>query len=131
MIIKYNAVIDKLAGELDKRVLKSKLIASNVANVDTPGYKSVDLDFGEQMESEMGSIGMKRTHAKHMTDGISTGVGVAEIKENPNPGRPDGNNVNVDDEMLKMTENNVQYTIAVQLLSRRMGQMKSAIAKAK
>jgi flagellar basal body rod protein FlgB len=81
MIIGDDAVVNKLAADLDMKVLRSKLIDSNIAN---------------------------------------------EVVESPVPGRPDGNNVNIDEEMLKLTENNIQYNVSVQLLSKRLRQINDA-----
>jgi flagellar basal-body rod protein FlgB len=114
---------------MDKTVVESKLIASNVANVDTPGYKAKELKFDDMLKNQMGSLQLKMTHPKHMTDAPSV-VPNGEIVENPNPGRPDGNNVNIDEEMLKLTKNNIQYNVAVQLLSKRTRYIKDALQAA-
>ena len=129
MLIDYETVVNKLAAELDAKVLKSKLIASNIANVDTPGYKSKDLKFEKVLKDEIGSLQLKVTNEKHMKD-IPQSVKNGEIVENPNPGRPDGNNVNIDEELLKLTKNNIQYNVAVQLLANRLNHIKDAVQQA-
>lgn len=129
MLIDYETVVNKLAAELDAKVLKSKLIASNIANIDTPGYKSKDLQFEKVLNDEIGSLRLKVTNDKHMDD-TPQGVKNGKIVENPNPGRPDGNNVNIDEELLKLTKNNIQYNVAVQLLAKRMSHIKDAIQQA-
>ncbi len=126
MIIDYEGVINRLAADLDNRVLQNKLIASNVANVDTPGYKSKDLKFHRILTDNMDEVQLKRTHVKHMGSGSGT-VRHNEIVENPNPGRPDGNNVNIDEEMLKLAENNIKYNVAVQLMSKKLKHIKAAV----
>jgi flagellar basal-body rod protein FlgB len=130
MRINYETLVDKLAAELDTKVLQSKLIASNVANVDTPGYKSKDLKFANVLQDEMGNLHMKTTHPLHM-EGITGDVKNNEIIEGPTPGRPDGNNVNIDDELLKLNRNNIQYTVAVQLLAKYLGMVKDTIQQAR
>jgi len=133
MFIDNDALTNKLAADLDVKILRSELIASNIANVDTPGYKARDLKFHrvltESMEEE--NIKMKQTHVKHMTPGETPNSISNEIVENPNPSRPDGNNVNVDEEMLKLTEINIQYNVSVQLLSKRLRQLSDAIERTK
>jgi flagellar basal-body rod protein FlgB len=131
MIINYNKIVDKLGAEMDTKVLQSKLIASNIANVDTPGYVSKYLKFDHVLKQNADelNIAMKVTNPKHMTDGVS-GILNNEIVENPNPGRPDGNNVNIDEEMLKLSENNIQYNVAVQLLAKHMAHIKDSIQQA-
>ena len=133
MIIDYDALVSKLGANLDMKVVRNQLIASNIANVDTPGYKAKDLKFHRILAENMeeGDIALKRTHVKHMTPGESSAGGGNEILENPNPGRPDGNNVNIDQEMLKLTENNIQYNVTVQLLSKRLRQIFDAIERSR
>ncbi len=126
MIIDYDRVINKLAADMDNRVLRHTLIASNVANVDTPGYTAKDLNFHRILSDNMDGIQLKRTHDKHMDSGSGT-ILHNEIIEEPNPGRPDGNNVNIDDELLKLSENNIQYNVSVQLMSKKLRHIKEAI----
>lgn len=130
MRINYETLVDKLAAELDTKVQQSKLIASNVANVDTPGYKSKDLKFANVLQDEMGNLHMKTTHPLHM-EGITGDIRNNEIIEDPTPGRPDGNNVNIDDELLKLNRNNIQYTVAVQLLAKYLFMIKDTIQQAR
>lgn len=130
MRINYETLVDKLGAELDTKVLQSKLIASNVANVDTPGYKSKDLEFANVLQDEMGNLHMRKTHPLHM-EGITSEIRNNEIVEDSNPGRPDGNNVNIDDELLKLNRNNIQYTVAVQLLAKYLGMVKETIQQAR
>ena len=127
MIFNYDRVVNNLAADLDNRVSQQKVIASNIANIDTPNYKAKDLKFHRILSDNMDGLQMKRSHALHMTDG-SGGIRHNELIESPTPGRPDGNNVNIDDEMLKMTENNIQYNVSVQMLSKQLKKIQEAIA---
>lgn len=130
MLIDYNDIVNKLARDLDVRVKRSELIGSNIANIDTPSYKARDLKFQEELTGEIGRLDMKTTHTKHMTE-LSEGSAPLEVIESQNAGRPDGNNVNVDDEMLKLTENNIQYNVAIQLLSKSLRRIHLAIDQSK
>jgi flagellar basal-body rod protein FlgB len=136
MIFGDDAVVNKLVADLDIKVLRSKLIASNIANVDTPGYKAKDLKFHSLLAENVGEgdLKLKQTHFKHITStGMTETPGSIsdEVVESPVPGRPDGNNVNIDEEMLKLTENNIQYNVSVQLLSKRLRQISDAIERSK
>lgn len=130
MLINFETIVNKLDRQMDTSVVQSKLIASNIANVDTPAYKAKELQFDEVLNSEMDGLQMKLTHPGHMTDSPA-GLPGNHIVENPNPGRPDGNNVNIDEEMLKLTKNNVKYNVSVQLLAKRLRTLKDAIEKSK
>lgn len=129
MLDKTNTIVNKMSAELDNKVLRSKLIASNIANIDTPGFKSKDVKFENVLTEQIGHLEMKTSHPRHMTN-VTGGILRNEVLENPNPGRPDGNNVDIDDEMLKLSENNVQYNVVVQLLSTHLGKIKAAVAEA-
>ncbi len=126
MIIDYNT-INRLAADLDDRVMRNQLIASNVANVDTPGYTGKDVKFERILADTMDGMNLKLTHPKHMDDGPS-GILQNEVIDNPNPGRPDGNNVNIDDEMMKLTENNMQFNATVQLITKKLRGLQDVIA---
>ena len=130
MIIDYNKVVDLISRQLDERVVRGELIASNIANVDTPGYKSRDLQFGKILSEEMESIHLKKTNPKHIGD-TPHGLDTGKIVENQEPGRPDGNNIDINREVLKLTKNTMEYNGRVALLARRMGQIKDAITQAK
>ncbi|MGA7521638.1 MAG: flagellar biosynthesis protein FlgB [Acidobacteriaceae bacterium] len=99
-------VADVVARYLDLSSLELKLTAQNMANVDTPGYQTVGFDFGaemnrslQQMESESGTV---------PTPAIGPVDGLLE--------RPDGNNVSMDREGLKMAEAQLQFRTGVALL---------------
>lgn len=130
MLIDYNTIVNKISAELDNKVVHNQLIASNIANVDTPGYKAKDLKFERVIKEELGHLGMKTTHPMHMKE-LAGGIVNNEVVSDPNPGRPDGNNVNIDDQMLKLTENNIQYNVAVQLLAKRFQHLKTALQESK
>jgi flagellar basal-body rod protein FlgB len=130
MLVDYDKVINLIARQLDERAVRGELIASNIANVDTPGYKAKDLQFKDALAEKMGSIELKTTNPKHLSDNVR-GANVGQISENPNPGRPDGNNVDINNEIMKLTTNSLQYVGRVQLLGRRLGQIKNAIVQIK
>lgn len=130
MIVDYNKVVNLISRQLNERVVRGELIASNIANVDTPGYKSQDLQFGKILSEKMESINLKKTHPKHIDDNPS-GLQAGQVVENPNSGRPDGNNVDINEEILKLTKNSMEYNGRVELLARRMSQIKDSINQAR
>jgi flagellar basal-body rod protein FlgB len=102
---------EALSRYLDVDVARYKLIGANLANIDTPGYRTRDLNFraellrsaGSGAESEGGSL----SYASHTP--VSRRVrGLLE--------RPDGNNVSVDRESLLLAETQMKYNLGVQLL---------------
>ena len=92
-----------------------KLTAANMANVDTPGYKTVGIDFqgefAKALESHSTSTGAEGT--------VSTVDGLTS--------RPDGNNVSVDRESMTMATTQLQFRTGVELLRHQYSQMMDAI----
>jgi flagellar basal-body rod protein FlgB len=87
---------------LDLSAQRQALITGNIANVDTPGYRAKDIDFSGELQRAM--------------DG-DTGATQAMVREVPGlVARPDGNNVSVDRESLLLSEVQMQFSIAEQLL---------------
>ncbi|MEQ1885052.1 MAG: flagellar basal body protein [Bryobacteraceae bacterium] len=89
---------------MDLLSARQKLVASNVANADTPGYKTQDIDF--QFE--------------FMT--LTKGQQPQTITPGGLPEKPDGNNVNLDRESRLLAENAIRFNLASTLLK---GQLKS------
>lgn len=122
MLINYGT-INRLATDLDKRVQITELLGSNIANVDTPGFKA--MEFTELLENSMGDLELKTSSIRHMSLGSSS-EGLM-IQQSESAARPDGNNVNVDEEMMKLTKNNIRYNVGVQLISKKLSGLKEAI----
>jgi flagellar basal-body rod protein FlgB len=95
----------------DKR---ATVIASNMANVDTPGYRTKDIDFQHEL-----------TRAMTAPEGYSPRVAVKDVSGLLE--RPDGNNVNVDRESLNLSETQLQYQMGTQLMKDRFHELLVAI----
>lgn len=92
-----------LQGYLKVTSDRQQLIASNVANVDTPGYHTKDINFQTALQQV--------TDADH---DVQFAPASSEVEGLPE--RPDGNNVNIDRESLLMGETQLQYQMGVQLI---------------
>ena len=109
---------------------RQRLLAENVANADTPNFRTRDLkplDFGSQVQAA-GQVRVASTNPAHITGsaGASTfataGNGRYDVK-------PAGNAVNLEDEMMKVAANQMDHQAAISLYSRSMGLLKTAIGK--
>lgn len=124
--------VQALAASLKYRQLRQELIASNIANAETPGYKAKKIDFEEALARALDvddELKMKTSDSKHFNVG---GGGFnnlqPEIYEDSNGITSlDGNNVDRDQEMAEMAENKVMYDASVQLLNKKLGLLKYAI----
>jgi flagellar basal-body rod protein FlgB len=96
---------------MDIASFRQKLLASNVANADTPGYRARDISFQNELGRAM--------------SGSKGGYNVYEVM--PTMLSRDGNSVNLDIEMTKMAETHLIYNSAAQIMSMKVRMMKDAI----
>jgi flagellar basal-body rod protein FlgB len=88
---------------------RQKLVASNIANVDTPGYQTKDIDFQSELESQLS--GSKPNV-----------VEVAGLRT-----KNDGNNVDMDREARLLAENALRFSVASQLAHSEVNSIRTAI----
>ena len=109
-------MLDPLAGKLEHYMdllsARQKLVASNIANADTPGYKTRDLDFQSEFQS-------------------AAGFGPQVIEAHGLAVRNDGNNVSIDRESRLLAENDLRFSIASSLLRDQIRTVKEAIEEGK
>lgn len=112
---------------LKLRAQRTELLASNLANADTPGYKAKDIDFDAALRSAMSNSGsnsgnestaMRTTNAAHMQD-LSAGGGLDSWIKYRVPNQPalDGNTVETHVEQAAFARNAVEYQATLQFLS--------------
>lgn len=112
---------DELARYLDLSGLELKLTAQNMANVDVPGYRTVGFDFAQEMERSISEAPADRRN------GISSRPGVRVVKVDGLVERPDGNNVSMDREGMKMAEAQLQFRTGEELLKHEFTRVMDAI----
>ena len=116
---------------LDALSQRQVLVSSNISNIDTPGYKAKDINFASQLSEIMDSgnnLSLTTTNSRHIGhSGRDVDSVEFEVFEESDPARADGNNVNLDKEMIKLAENQIQYNAAVQLLTKRTSTILAAI----
>jgi len=114
---------------LDLSSLRHKLIASNVANVTTPGYKSKSIDFDAELRKAIKPERMQvsTTHPKHIplrsSKQSSPKVNVARETDESNG----VNSVDIDREMGDLAQNQLVYELAAKLAGNKFRALKSAI----
>jgi flagellar basal-body rod protein FlgB len=111
-----------LHGILNAASKRQKVISSNIANADTPGYKAKDVKFNNFLGKEMKVL---KTDPKHLGSENRSGSGNYTIEETPSWG--DQNNVEINIEVAKMTENALLHESAIKILSSKIKMFKSAI----
>lgn len=102
---------------------RQKVIASNIANADTPGYKAKDIKFSNFLKKE---VKLAATDPKHISSNNSAGVKGKIVSEH-NPSWKDRNNVELNVEVAKMTENSLRHDAAIKILNSKIKMFKNAI----
>lgn len=125
--------VSVLSQALNLRTQRHQVLASNIANADTPHYKARDFNFASAMQNalagrlEAGGIGLARTAPGHIAGG--GGQGPADLKfRSDSQSAVDGNTVDMDVERAQITENALQYQILTQLIGDKFKGLRSALA---
>ena len=106
-----------LSRTMDAAMLRSRVIANNIANVTTPGFRRVEVAFEEQLRTALDRTRLQGTTTddQHLDIGRKNLSEVnAEAYHPCDPTQPSGlNNVDIDMEMAKLAETQIQYNFAV------------------
>ena len=105
---------------------RQRVLAENIANSDTPNFKPRDLV--EPAIVAGGALPVMQTSAGHIGAGSSAAAFGGDTRASYQS-RPTGNAVNLEDEMLKVSANQMDYAAATSLYARSLGLLKTAIGK--
>jgi flagellar basal-body rod protein FlgB len=110
-------MLDPLAARIERYMdllsLRQRVVAGNIANADTPGYQTRDIDFQREFRSQVGKI----SPAAVEVTGLAT--------------KNDGNNVSLDREARLLAENALRFNVASNLLRSQIRMVRSAIDEGK
>ncbi len=112
------------------RSRRTSILAANIANADTPGYKARDMDFAKIM-SQVASghesgLKMKQTHSSHLSNS-SPAIDSSIKYRNPLHASLDGNTVDMHVEQAKFSENALQYQSSLTMLNGKISNLLLAI----
>jgi len=110
---------------------RQAVIARNVANADTPGYRAQDVaDFNETYRKAGDEMPLRATRAGHLSAG-ETGFRAAQIREDDAPGEPNGNTVSLEEEMLKASETKSRHDLAIAVYRSSLGILRTSLGRAR
>lgn len=117
------------AQALKLRLQRMQLLASNLANADTPGYRARDIDFRSAMAAagQSGQASLLRTHQRHLP--AEDAQSEAPVLQYRTPLAPslDGNTVDVQLEQAAFAQNTVRYQATLQFLNSKLRGLMNAI----
>jgi len=101
---------------------RQRVISSNVANHDTPGYRAFDLELGRSLDRQ-DALSLRGSGAGHISgDSPLDRIGARLVRSQAQP-RLDGNNVSLEDEFVKLMDNRMRYQAIFELMDRWTGLM--------
>jgi len=128
MAIGFDKGFDLHAQGMQLRAQRAEVIAGNIANADTPGYKAKGLDFQKAFAqaAQKQQTGMSRTNEKHFDVRIELNNNVDfRVPDQPDTG--DGNTVDVQVERNLYLQNSIEYQASIQFLNGKIQSMKKVI----
>ena len=121
--ILFDPVLRGLAETLTLTQRRHEVLASNLANVETPGFRARELDFGSALRDAFAVQRPGELGAAAEPDDAHVSV----VEDRSAPARADGNTVDLDLQMAKLTANGTRYLALARLLAMRIGLVRSAI----
>lgn len=129
----FDNTMQLLTKVLDLRASKQKVISSNIANAETPGYAPAKFEFEDQLKTALGNtegLPVKKTHSQHISmtpDSFKSIEGkITRIPDKTGIG--DENGVDVNGEMIDLSKNQLMYETAAKLLKKKLSMLKYAIS---
>ncbi len=119
--MKLTPLASQVETYLDLVSVRQKLVASNIANAATPGYKTRDIDFQSEFQSAL------TQEPGSSPDPANAGPRVTVFEPDTLKARNDGNNVSLDRESRLLSENSIRFNFATQLWKSQMRQVRAAI----
>jgi len=121
------AALETLQQAMRFRVARESVLAGNIANADTPGYRRRDLSFEGILAEKTPAV--QRTHPDHLPQGSFEPSG-ARVELGPRGTRPDGNGVDLDQELVVAHRNAGAFIDQANILARLSILVRTAIGQA-
>lgn len=119
--------IDLLHRALDASNLRQETVSSNIANVNTPGYKAKRVEFESLLKDAMNGTGLQRTNDRHFGVNNASDVKARVQEQGGNMVGDDGNNVAIDTEMAELSANSIYYQSLVSQTSAQYNMLRSVL----
>ncbi len=128
-------ILSMLRTRMEWSQARQKVLAENVANADTPGFQAHDLEQPKFSQSsalrqpEVSGVSLERTKPLHLAGFADTGSSFRSTSAGNFEVTPTGNAVNLEDQMMKVAGNQMDYQVATTLYTRSLGLIKTALGK--
>lgn len=134
MTIQDIGLMQAIGAKMDYLNQRQTLIAQNVANADTPGYRPkdlVDVNFAdmlrEQTRPSVETVPVQATNVSHITSGSETGTANARKTREPYEVAPAGNSVIIEEQLVNAGQNAMDYNLMLNLMQKQVGMFRTAL----
>lgn len=131
MLVRLNDYFRVQESALKLRSARQEVLAANIANADTPGYKARDFDFGTAFQAAVDNrsgAAMVSSNSRHLQSSSNQDLfGTPMMYRGESQSSIDGNTVNMDKEMAEFADNALRYQAALTFMQKRIETMKAAI----
>lgn len=111
----FSNTFSTLENALNYSSTRQKVIANNIANVDTPNYKAQDVSFKNVLQDSIDSIKTNRTDPRHFDLSDDSTDSNVTITQNNGSYNNNGNSVDIDNEMSNLASNQIFYESLIEL----------------
>lgn len=126
MAISFDKALGIHQKALEVRVGRAEILADNLANADTPGFKARDIDFKSVLAGiSSGDLAMQRSHRAHLSDNMEGGAKL--LYRNPTQPSIDGNTVDSHTEIAEYSKNALSFQSSFQFLNSKFKGLVSAL----
>ncbi|MEJ8475425.1 flagellar basal body rod protein FlgB [Roseibium algae] len=125
-------VFQALKSKMQWHQTRQVVLAENIANADTPHYEAKELkdySFSDHIGRQEFGISTKTTASGHITGTLSADGNGVEQKKDMFEVTPNGNNVVLEEQMMKVTENQMDFQAATSLYTKSLGLIRTALSK--
>ncbi|MGM8364144.1 flagellar basal body rod protein FlgB [Virgibacillus sp. W0181] len=124
----FNNTFRTLEQSLQYASAKNETISNNIANVDTPNYKSKNVMFKSVLNDSMSDLAAQRTHPKHIPfTSQSENKPFETVTNSTTNYNHNGNNVDMDKEMANLAKNQIYYQSLIDRLNGKFGSLQTVI----
>lgn len=127
-VLGSDTTLRNLETSLDLLALRHSVVASNIANVDTPGYKALDLDFERELQIALERSTSLETGRERGEFSYTETITPRIVEVRGVTPRLDGNTVSIDEELGKLAQTTSGYTKAAKMMGMKIKMIKSAIS---
>lgn len=122
----FDSTMNQIEQSMNYAANKNRVIGNNIANLDTPNYKSKEVVFKNTLNNAMKELQLKQTNVKHMNKKSASEPFVVRSTNNTSYNH-NGNNVDVDKEMAELAKNQIYYRALVDRMNGKFNTLSTVI----